>query len=194
MNRRTFAPLRRTAGCRGPGRQRSRGLATIEMALVLPILLTLMLGIVDFGRALQFNNVLVHLSREGANLAARTSRSDTPRAYIIDTLTATAEPLRMRTEGMMYLTLVEGRADGRGEVREQYRAAQGLQSIASRFWTCPAWRGDHSCAVGGAALVTLPMALRAGERVWVAETAYDYRMLSGFLFNAGPDLYAITIL
>lgn len=172
----------------------AHGLATLEFALTLPILLLVLFGIVDFGRALQFNNVLVHLSREGASLASRTTSATTPRAYIIDTLTATAEPLRMRDEGMMYLTMVEGRPDGRGEVREQHRAAAGRQSIASRFWSCPAWNADHSCRVGAGGVVTLPMALRPGERVWVSETAYDYQMLSGLLFDAGPDLYAMTIL
>lgn len=176
-------------------RAKHRGLATIELALTLPMLLVVLFGIIDFSRAIQFNNIIVHMSREGANLAARTDKGNTPRAYILDTLTKTAEPLQMASEGMMYLTLVTGEAGGRARVTEQYRVAHGKASIISRLWACPSWSGDNSCQVPGAGtLVTLPVALRVGEQVWVSESSYDYRMLSGFLFNAGPKLYSMTIL
>ncbi|NGY58035.1 pilus assembly protein [Lentzea sp. NEAU-D13] len=47
-----------------------RGAAAVEFALVLPILLMLMCGIVDFGRALHAQVVLTQAAREGARLAA----------------------------------------------------------------------------------------------------------------------------
>ena len=55
------------------GRRRARGISLVELALVLPVLLLLVLGVVDFSRAIQFNNILVNLTREGANLSARTT-------------------------------------------------------------------------------------------------------------------------
>lgn len=49
----------RTHG-RQPARRHShRGGAMVEFALVLPIMLTVLLGIVDLARAIQFDNVLV---------------------------------------------------------------------------------------------------------------------------------------
>ncbi|MFH1681699.1 MAG: TadE family protein [Candidatus Eisenbacteria bacterium] len=50
--------------------RRRRGQAVIEFALVLPILLLVLLGITEFGRAFWTLNVLTQAAREGARLAA----------------------------------------------------------------------------------------------------------------------------
>jgi Flp pilus assembly protein TadG len=47
-----------------------RGTAMVEMALVLPILLFLALGIVDFGRAMNYWNDVNQLAADGARYAA----------------------------------------------------------------------------------------------------------------------------
>jgi Flp pilus assembly protein TadG len=47
-----------------------RGAAAVEFALIAPILLTLVFGIVDFGRAMYVYNVLTAGMREGARAAA----------------------------------------------------------------------------------------------------------------------------
>lgn len=47
-------------------RRRSRGAAVIEFALLLPILITLLVGIVEFGVALYDKAVLTNAAREGA--------------------------------------------------------------------------------------------------------------------------------
>jgi Flp pilus assembly protein TadG len=58
-------------GPRGPGvRDRERGAAAVEFALLLPLLLLLVFGIVDFGRALNAQITLTQAAREGARLAA----------------------------------------------------------------------------------------------------------------------------
>jgi Flp pilus assembly protein TadG len=44
----------------------SRGQALVEFALVLPALLLLMLGIMEFGRAVYASNALANAAREGA--------------------------------------------------------------------------------------------------------------------------------
>jgi Flp pilus assembly protein TadG len=53
-----------------PTANHDRGAAAVEFALVLPILLLVMCGIVDFGRALHAQVVLTQAAREGARLAA----------------------------------------------------------------------------------------------------------------------------
>jgi Flp pilus assembly protein TadG len=62
-----------------PGANRDRGAAAVEFALVLPILLLLMCGIVDFGRALHAQLVLTQAAREGARLAALGEQSTVSR-------------------------------------------------------------------------------------------------------------------
>jgi Flp pilus assembly protein TadG len=50
-------------------RQRSRGQALLEFALVLPIFLTLLFLVVDFGRVVWATNSLANAAREGARYA-----------------------------------------------------------------------------------------------------------------------------
>ncbi len=58
-------------------RWNEKGNAVIEMALLLPILLLILFGITEFGRAVMTVNVLNTAAREGARLAAVSSLSDT---------------------------------------------------------------------------------------------------------------------
>ena len=51
-------------------RHEQAGTATIEMALVLPLLLMLVLGILDFGRALNYWNDANQIAADGARFAA----------------------------------------------------------------------------------------------------------------------------
>jgi Flp pilus assembly protein TadG len=52
------------------------GQSIIEFALVLPILLMVLFGITEFGRAIMVTNVLNTASREGARLGAVSNDSD----------------------------------------------------------------------------------------------------------------------
>jgi hypothetical protein len=56
--------------------RRTDGSAVVEMALLLPILLLVIFGITEFGRAIMTTNVLNSAAREGARLAAVSSLGD----------------------------------------------------------------------------------------------------------------------
>lgn len=58
---------RRSSGAAAP---RDRGAAAVEFALLLPVLLLIVFGIIDFGRALNAQITLTQAAREGARLAA----------------------------------------------------------------------------------------------------------------------------
>ncbi len=51
-------------------RRRDRGAAAVEFALVLPMLLIVVFGIIDFGRMLNAKIVLTQAAREGSRAAA----------------------------------------------------------------------------------------------------------------------------
>jgi hypothetical protein len=180
------------------GRRASAGLSMVELALVLPVLLLLLMGMADIGRFIQFDNILINLSREGANLAARTSLSP---QFVIDALNHTAAPLDMEAHGMVFITRVVGADGGAGRVvsrvEEQYRASSGDTSLHSRLsWTCPGWTGGK-CNVPAAQadrLVVLPLPLALGAEVHVVETVYHYSAFTRFLFSTDPDLYSATLL
>ena len=69
-------PILSRASSRGcvrsrPGaRDSDRGAAAVEFALLLPLLLLLVFGIIDFGRAINAQITLTQAAREGARLAA----------------------------------------------------------------------------------------------------------------------------
>lgn len=51
-------------------RKNERGAVAVEMAIVLPLLLLLVIGIMEFGRVLNVQISLTHAAREGARHAA----------------------------------------------------------------------------------------------------------------------------
>lgn len=63
-------PIHRTASVARPWGFRDRtGAALVEMAVVLPIFVTLMLGLVEFGRAIMVGQMVTNAAREGCRQA-----------------------------------------------------------------------------------------------------------------------------
>jgi Flp pilus assembly protein TadG len=59
--------IRRTAAQNQP--ERRRGAALVEMAVCLPVFLTVMLGMIELGRAIMVGQLVTNAAREGARLA-----------------------------------------------------------------------------------------------------------------------------
>lgn len=174
------------------------GQSMIEFALILPVLLLLSLGVADLGRALLFNNILVNMSREGGNLASRTSQNP---QFIINALTTTSAPLSMGTHGMFFISQVSAVDGGNGSViyviTEQNRSASGETSLSSRlWWSCPSWTNGQCNlpAAASARVVSLPFTLTVGSIVYVVEALYDYTPLTNFVLKTSPILYSQTLL
>lgn len=53
-----------------PARRRQRGQALVEMGLVLVLFVSLLLGVIEFGRAWMVLNMVTHAARTGARIAA----------------------------------------------------------------------------------------------------------------------------
>lgn len=64
--------------------RRERGQALVEFGLVLPILLLLIFGLVDFGRAVYAQNALSEAARDGARWGSVQARAGTDIAGIED--------------------------------------------------------------------------------------------------------------
>ena len=59
----------------------ARGQSLVEFALALPVLLVLLLGIADFGRAFYYTSVIANAARAGAGFAARATVSSPNAAF-----------------------------------------------------------------------------------------------------------------
>jgi len=203
-----------------PSRQsRGRGLAAVEFALLLPVLLVLMIGLVDVARALQAQMILVNLSREAANLSSRGKLQLSENAQtIIGQVAASAPPLDMNKLGMIYVTRIMGSTSGgttRSIVLEQYRwddpsnnrgyRASGYAPL-SKVWTCSNWASGTAgtCLVptGSTAPVVSMMSgqLLDGEVIYVVEAYYKFNMLfQTFSFGSfstpmlASDFYSMTV-
>jgi Flp pilus assembly protein TadG len=196
--------------------RRHAGIAAVEFALVLPILLLLLLGVIDAARALQANIIVVNISREGANLVARGgTQLETGSQDIIYALMASAPPLNVNSQGMVYITRVMGvKTNGvsRSVVLDQYRWDDAVRNLGfransyapgSNVYSCTTWSAANCTSINAASRPTTPIMsgkLDDGEIVVVVETYYRYDMLiSAFSIGSyslptiGPNLYSLTV-
>ena len=82
---------------------RERGAAAVEFALILPVLLALVLGVVEFGRAYSVQTQLSGAAREGVRSMALTDSSSTAKT----TAKAAASTLNL-TDSQIAVTLKAG--------------------------------------------------------------------------------------
>jgi Flp pilus assembly protein TadG len=80
------------------GKKRRRAGAAVEMAIVTPLLMTMLLGIIEFGYIFTVRQTLVTAAREGARLAALPGSStqavqDLVENYLSDTMGLTAKEI-----------------------------------------------------------------------------------------------------
>ena len=89
-------------------RSRDRsGQALVESMFVAMILLVMLFGMIDFCRAISTRQVLINLSREGANMAAR-GAGDTGEKITnaVNAVKAAASPLSIDSNGQVIVTAV----------------------------------------------------------------------------------------
>jgi Flp pilus assembly protein TadG len=200
--------------------RKERGVAAIEMAMLLPLLVAIAFPVVDFARNLQAQMILINISREGANLSSRASLTY-PMQTIMSSLTATTPPLNMAANGMIYITEIQGGtncdASGNnctGVVVAQYRWVGGSYAAASsHLWNCGSggttWATDGSGSCNnlpapGSSSPTVNLLqgqLSNGQTAYAVEAFYYQQPLIGAL-NLGfglstpalaPSLYAMTV-
>ena len=162
--------------------KKAGGQAIIEFVLILPVLLLLLLGVFDFACAIRANNAIDNMSREGANLASRTQLAQQD---IMNALAATAQPLNMQSNGMIYITVLNGVSGGDPTIQNQYAwsGSQLSDMPVSKLGT-PASPTTHSLAT---------LNLQTGQTVNAAEVFYNYQSL--FASDASmlsKQFYSIT--
>lgn len=139
------------------------GQAAVEFAFVLTLTLVLLLAIVDFGRALNYMQVMIGLTREGSNLASRgTSLADSATAVMVG-----SAPLDLGANGKVILTSV-AKINNVNTITGQ--ASQGGGSFSSKV------------GLGIGLPATVPSAtatmLQNGQTIYVTEVFYSYQPIT----------------
>lgn len=113
---------------RKPSRMNSTsGQALIEFATVALFLIVLVMGLIDFGRAIMIRQVMASVSREGSNLASRGTSTTNALAAVI----GSAQPLNITQKGFVIMTTVL--RDNAGVVRITTQQSQGGQVATSKI-------------------------------------------------------------
>jgi Flp pilus assembly protein TadG len=80
----------------------------IEFVFVAVVVIVLLFGLIDFGRAIYERQVITNITREGSNLAAR-GRGGSPDEIIsnaVNAVIASASPLNINTKGRVIVSVV----------------------------------------------------------------------------------------
>jgi hypothetical protein len=174
---------------------RQAGGAAVELALILPFLLAMVFIAVDFSRAIQANNILVNMAREGANLMSR--NNDTPQfgQYVMNALGDTAMPSYMgvgqngtyfEQTSAIVMTRLQGKLNAKtgnvdATVTEQYKWLKGGITPTSQFWNCSGgWNADGSCRMPATPpVIVLRAPLADGDIVYAVEAFHNGRAIFG---------------
>ena len=159
------------------------GVAVLEFAFVALIMITMVFGIIDFSRAIYQKQVITHLTREGSNLASR-STSGTPLTDAANAVINGATPLNLNTDGYVIVTAVEN-TSGTCSITGQF--SLGGKPATSKIGSPSRRRG------GGYTTPKLPQPCSAtgtglpqnGQTMYVTEVFYNYSPLTpvGSLLN-----------
>jgi Flp pilus assembly protein TadG len=82
--------LSRTRCHRNPSSKTRRGAAAVEMALVLPVFVTVTLGMIELGRGIMVAQLMTNAAREAARTAIIDGSTDTSVANVAKTFLQTA--------------------------------------------------------------------------------------------------------
>jgi Flp pilus assembly protein TadG len=144
---------------------RQSGQAMFELALLVPLLCLVMFAIVDYGRALNDEQIMVDLTRQGSNMASRGST-------LTDAATAVVQgsaPLNLSSAGQIIITSV-ARVGGTDTITGQ--VSQGKLTLSSKIGS----------GVGAKAKVPAVVddifANNSGQTVYITEIYYPLTQLT----------------
>jgi hypothetical protein len=82
-----------------------KGVAAVELAFILPMLLIMTFGIIDFGRLIRASLIVTNVSREGGSMASRSFKSGDD---LLNLLQSSGTPLDLNGLGRIYVSRIRG--------------------------------------------------------------------------------------
>lgn len=150
-------------------RRNESGQATVELSLILLVLVILAYGLMDFCTAIYEKQVIVNLTREGANLSARGSGGSPAQIMTnaLDAIIQEAAPLNLSTNSTSGLLILTAATNSNGKatgffIRQQLKS--GKLSASSKVGS----------GVGASATLPSSIVAQAGHVIYIAEIYYKF--------------------
>jgi len=141
------------------------GQAIIEIALMVPLLCLILFAIIDYGRALNCEQIMVDLTRQGSNLASR----GTALATAASTVASNSAPLNVSVSGVVIITSV-AKINNVDTITGQ--ASSGGLSKASKIGS-----GVNAKATVPAAVDDI-FSKNAGQTIYITEVYYPLQAIT----------------
>jgi hypothetical protein len=153
-----------------------RGIAALELALILPILLVLAFAVIDLGRFIQARLVIANVSREGGSLA---SRMDVMSNYtdLLTMLMSASSGLNMAADGKIYIWKIRAGVTASNPnpfIDLTVSTNRGGLSVASSIGTLKPNLGLSNTLYGHLVFKPAPQATADIGEVTVVEVFYKY--------------------
>jgi Flp pilus assembly protein TadG len=143
------------------------GQATVELAFIIIMLLVMMFGLIDFGRAIYERQVITNIAREGSNLAFR-GVGDSPEETVtnaVNAVIASASPLNINTKGRVIISAVV-------KSNTLFRVTIQLSKGANITATSKLRSGIGTLAT--MPVTTTPQIPQANKTMYVTEVFYNF--------------------
>lgn len=155
----------------GKAKAGDSGQALLELAISVGVLLTLVFGIIDFGRAIYAVEVMKNLTGEGSSLASRgTTLPDTASAVV-----AAAATLDLNDNGRVIVTAV---LNNNNSLQITGQASQGGIAASSKIGN----------VVGGAATLPSSAVPAVNQTVYVTEVFCNYKTITPIGIFLGKNI------
>ena len=158
------------------------GSPLIEFALVAPLLVTMLIGAVDFGRYILLNQ---KLSRAASTLGDLLAREDVITSQDFPGIFAAADqimaPFEIGDDGVLVLTIAAVDTDGTSRVVNRQQSPASA-TLAGRFGSV----GDVLTGAPDGLLVSI------GDVLIIAEVRYRYSAWMFDILKDNDDLYYVT--
>jgi Flp pilus assembly protein TadG len=141
------------------------GQAILEIALMVPLLCLILFAIIDYGRALNCEQILVDLSRQGSNLASRGTTLSTAAS----TVALNSAPLTVSLSGVVIISSV-ARVNNVDTITGQ--ASSGGLSKPSKIGS-----GVNAKATVPAAVDDI-FAKNSGQTIYITEIYYSLQAIT----------------
>jgi len=160
-----------------------KGASAVELAIILPLLILIVFGIIDFGRLFHARLILTNMAREGGSLASRDIQSASD---LLTMLQAGSSPLDLAASGQIYIWRIRaGQSEAEPDPSIDYAASAstGSLNVASSIGSGKTNLGLNSDVYQHLVFDNVNQTADIGD-ITVVEVFYRYTPITPVIMNA----------